>query len=277
MRKFFALTALCLSMPLAALAEEPRTPKTLVKVNGSPITELHFELFRGEAERGKAQTSPQARMALMNQLVNIAILADAARTEALADRPEVTAALEVAQMKVLAQAALNNYLQNNPVTDAEIEAAYQAKYAQPGYEYKARHILVPTEDGAKELIAQLEAGTDFVELAKAHSTGPSGKNGGDLGWFAREQMVAPFSEATAALEKNAITTEPVQTQFGWHVIRLDDKRENPRPNLDDVKPDLTTALQRERAAAYMRTVREHVNVEVQPAPQAQRSDGAAAN
>ena len=118
---------------------------------------------------------------------------------------------------------------------------------------------------------------DFLELAKAHSTGPSGKNGGDLGWFEREQMVAPFSEATAALEKNAITTEPVQTQFGWHVIRLDDKRENPPPNLDDVKPDLTTELQRRRAATYMRTVREHVNVEVQPAPQAQRSEDAAVN
>jgi peptidyl-prolyl cis-trans isomerase C len=129
----------------------------------------------------------------------------------------------------------------------------------PSQQFKARHILVDTQAAAADLITQLDDGADFAELAKEHSTGPTGPNGGDLGWFAPDQMVQPFSQAVAALEDGAHTAEPVQTQFGWHVILREDSRENQPPTLESVRDAIVQRVEQAKFAAYLETLRAEYN------------------
>ena len=267
MRTFFLCVALVACIPVAAAAEQRPEPRTLVTIDGTPITEMHFAVYSNLQATGQA-ASPQESVAVLNKLVNLAILASQARSEGLADNPEVAAALEIAEIEVLAQAALRNHITTHPITDEELNEAFAARYSSEARtEYKARHILVENEEQARDLIRSLEAGEDFAALAKANSSGPSGPNGGDLGLFEAGQMVAPFSEATQKLDKGQFTKDPVQTQFGWHVILLEDRREADPVALEDVKEQLLAELHRERAAAYMGKARQAVKVEVTPPPQ----------
>ena len=152
----------------------------------------------------------------------------------------------------------------NPVTDAEIKAEYDSKVAgENGTEYKARHILVKTEAEAKKLIAELDKGADFAKLANKHSLdAKESQNGGDLGWFVAGQMVAPFSEAVAKLEKGKYTKTPVQTQFGWHVILREDSRAQTPPSLESVKEQLMPYLQRKKVQTMVETLRKQAKVEI---------------
>lgn len=267
MRKFLPIVAaICFATVSAAEEAETQTksPRTLVTVDGEPLTELDFALFR--AQRGGANQPAEAQMALFNQLVNTTMLAKAARADGLHKMPEVETAAKIAQYIVLAEVAIRNYLKNHPITDDDVQKAYEEHFVNsPAVEYKARHILVKTEDEANNLIKELDGGADFSELAKKHSTGPTGKNGGELGWFGPGQMVQPFSDAVAELEKGKYTATPVKTQFGWHVIQHDDKREAPVPALEEVRKTVVEGLQRERAATYMGQVKEQTKVEVQEA------------
>jgi peptidyl-prolyl cis-trans isomerase C len=266
MRMLAAALALTLVAHPTLAAEEASAPQEFVRVDDTSINELHFAAF-GSEHGGGRQDTPEGRVALLNQLVNMAILASAARADGLADDPQVKAALEVAEITVLAQAALRHAFATNPITDEELQQAFASRYAdEPRSEFKARHILVEDEEQARELIAALEQGADFAELAKEHSTGPSGAKGGDLGWFEPDQMVPPFSAAVQALDKGEFTHDPVQTQFGWHVILLEDRREAEPVKLEDVRQELMAQLQRERASAYMNEARERVEVEVMTPP-----------
>ena len=261
--------AVCSLVAAAMVYSHPATAETIFTVNGVDVDSAVVDLyFNSRLQNQGGQATPEQREILMSELRDIYILATQENAEALAADERIAAQLDLQARSILAQAVATEILSNIEVSEDELQAEYdQQVEVAPPLQYKARHILVATEDAAKDLIAQLQGGADFAELAKQHSTGPSGKNGGDLGWFEREQMVPPFSEATTKLEKNTITKEPVKTQFGWHVIRLEDKRESPSPKLDDVKQELTTQLQRERAAAYMRTARKQVKVEIQKPPQ----------
>jgi len=268
-RKIPALLALSLATPLALAAEGDAAAQQFVRIDGTTINQHHFAAF--SSEHGGAQAgTPEGRVSLLNQLVNMTILAKAARDEGLADDPQVAAALEVAEITTLAQAALRHAFATNPITEDEIQKAFERLYSNdPRNEYKARHILVDDEEKAKALIQELASGADFAELAREHSTGPSGAQGGELGWFEPDQMVAPFSAAVAELDKGAFTRQPVQTQFGWHVILLEDRREAPPVKLDDVRQEIVGQLQRERATAYMQQAREKVEVEILAPPQGQ--------
>ena len=145
----------------------------------------------------------------------------------------------------------------SPATDAEILAEYEAQLEQSSdLQYKARHILVETQGEAQDLIAQLEEGADFQALAKEHSTGPSGPNGGDLGWFAPDQMVKPFADAVVALGNGAFTEAPVQTQFGWHVILREDSRENEPPTLESVRDAIKQRVEQTKFQDYMQEIRD---------------------
>ena len=220
----------------ATAPESAKSPRTLVTVDGEALTELDFALFR--AQRGGADQSPEAQMMLLNQLVNTTMLAKAAREDGLDKLPEVATAAKIAENHVLAEVAIRNYLKNNPITDDDIQKAYETHYVnEPVTEFKARHILVKTEETASELIKELDGGADF----------------------------SAFSEAVAKLDKGKYTTAPVKSQFGWHVILLDDQREAPVPALDEVRPTIVEGLQREKASAYMGEVREKTKIEVQEA------------
>ncbi len=258
--------AIALGLPTFAQAEEKpadKTPRTLVEVNGEPVKETHFVVYRAQrGPRGQAMDQ-EAQLGLLNELINTVMIAQAAEKEGLDKHPELVAAMDVARYRILAEAAVEQYLKDHPVTDKEVEAAYQARYADAKLtEYKASHILLKTEDEAKAVIAELDKGADFAELAKSKSTGPSGPKGGDLGWFEGGQMVKPFADAVAGMSKGEHSKTPVQTQFGWHVIELEDTRAQTPPKLDEVRAELTQDLQRKLIADYIRDIRAKADVKI---------------
>lgn len=257
--------ALCLALATTAVAqaaEDDNTPRTLVEVNGEAVKETHFLVYRSQRAEGE-ELDKQAQVGLLNELVNTVMIAQAAEKSGLDKHPELVAAMDVARYRILAEAAVEQHLRDNPVTEQELQDAYDERYGgNKLLEYKARHILLKTEDEAKAVIAELDKGGDFAALAKQKSTGPSGPNGGDLGWFEKNQMVAPFGEAVAVMDKGSYSKSPVQTQFGWHVITLEDTREQTPPKLEAVRQHFTEQLQRQKAAAFIKGIRADADIKL---------------
>jgi peptidyl-prolyl cis-trans isomerase C len=232
-------------------------------VNGQYIAKSTLATLEKEiAERSHGQTFPKEK--LIEELVQRELLVQDATQKQLDKSPELIAQLEAAKKALLTQADLQNFIKANPVTDAEIKAEYDTKVAaEKGTEFKARHILVKTEAEAKKLIVELDKGADFAKLANKNSLdAKESQNGGDLGWFSAAQMVAPFSEAVAALEKGKYTKEPVKTQFGFHVILKEDSRALTPPALEAVKEQLTPFLQRKKVQDMIETLRKQAKVEI---------------
>jgi peptidyl-prolyl cis-trans isomerase C len=261
------LCALAL-IPVTTLAADKSADKPaagavvpLVRVGNFNITNLHYSIFAAE-QGNQAQTKPQ-QMRVLNELVNTFMVARSDEGKKLANNPELKAAMEVDNARLLARAVIRDFMDRTQISDAELKKAYDAKYANAKpKEYKARHILLKTEDEAKAVIAQLDKGADFAKLAKEKSTGPSGRNGGDLGWFTPETMVKPFSDAVKALKDGEYSKKPVKTQFGWHVILREKSRDLPVPTLEEAKPKLTKKLKTEKLSAYIRSLRDKADIEV---------------
>lgn len=232
---------------------------TLLSVNGQQVTKMMYGIYFQDRMRAvpNAQNTPEMQMSVLNELANVLIVAQDAEKKQIDKRPDVEATLALLRAKLLTQTALQEYASANQPDEKAIQSIYDTEYSnKSSTEYKARHILVKEEDQAKTLITQLDEGGDFTELAIEHSTGPTGKNGGDLGWFDSEQMVKPFSDAVKAMELGKYTKTPVQTQFGWHVILLEESRETPPPSLEQVKAEITNKLQQKALADYMKGLRE---------------------
>lgn len=212
-----------------------------------------LDLYISNRTRGAVENvTAEQRQQLAGELDDLRLMAKKAEEQGLADKPNVAAQVELQRLSVLTSALAGEYLKNNPVTDADVQAEYELRFSSAqGEQYKARHILVETQDDATAIIAQLDGGADFAELAKEKSTGPSGPNGGDLGWFTPESMVKPFSDAVVALENGAYTSAPVQTQFGWHVILREDSRVPEPPALDEVRDRLKPAAEQRKLQAYL--------------------------
>jgi peptidyl-prolyl cis-trans isomerase C len=255
--------AVALGMSSIAHAAAPTPSRTLVEVNGEAVKESHFLVYRAQRGAEHKQLDKKAQLALLNELVSTVMIAQDAVKQGLDKQPQLMAAMDVARYRILAEAAVQQYLQDHPVTDKDVAAAYKARYGDNKLvEYKARHILLTTEDEAKAVIAELDKGGDFAKLAKEKSTGPSGANGGDLGWFEQGQMVAPFGNAVAAMEKGGHSEAPVHTRFGWHVIQLEDTREQTPPKLADVHDQLQQQLQRQRISDYVKAMRDKAKVKI---------------
>ncbi len=230
-------------------------------VNGQYISKASLTALESEiSQRARGQSFPKDK--LLEELIQRELLIQDAVQKQLDKSPEYTERLETIKKSLLSQQAIQNYLKSNPVTDAELEAEYNKNLTESGTEYKARHILVKTEEEAKQLIEELNKGADFVELAKTKSTGPSGPQGGDLGWFTAGQMVVPFSEAAIALEDGKYTVEPVQTQFGWHVILKEGSRTQTPPPFESVKEQIRPALQRQKMQDYLDSLRKQAKIEI---------------
>ena len=233
----------------------------VASVNGIFISKKTLEsLEKQVSERSQGQNFPKEQ--LLDELIQRELLTQLALQKQLDKTPEFTERLTEIKNSLLSQAALQDYLKANPVTDEEIKAEYDSKMGNIGSEYKARHILVKTEAEAKKLIEELEKGADFTALAKKHSIDPMGAEGGDLGWFTADRMVAPFSEAVVALENGKFTKQPVQTQFGWHVILREDSRALTPPPLDSVKEQIRPMMQRQKAQTMIENLRKTAKVEV---------------
>ena len=236
-----ALTALfVISAPVAA--ENHASADTVVAtVNGTDITLAHMIVLKQRLPAQYQQLPPDTLFdGILDQLIQQTLLGQ--------EGPDLSAGAIAAlenEERALKAAQVIREVAEVATTDAALQEAYDAAYgnAAPETEYNASHILVATEDEAKALVDELSAGADFATLAQEKSTGPSGPNGGQLGWFGAGMMVAPFEEAVMAMEAGTVSA-PVQTQFGWHVIRLNETRQKDAPSLDDVRPQLIEQIQR---------------------------------
>ncbi|MDD1612113.1 MAG: peptidylprolyl isomerase, partial [Methylococcaceae bacterium] len=235
----------------------------VASVNGKYISKAQLESLEKEiAMRAHGASFPKEK--LVEELIQRELLVQDALQKQLDKSPEYLEQLEEAKKSILTQTELKNFFKTNPVTDAEVKAEYDSKIvAETGTEYKARHILVKTEDEAKKIIKELDKGGDFAKLANKHSIdAKESQNGGDLGWFSANQMVQPFSEAVTKLEKGKYTAAPVKTQFGWHVILREDSRAQTPPPLEAVKDQLTPYLQRQKFQKMIETMRQQAKVEI---------------
>jgi len=258
------LTVACKEEDLNASSTTAKVTKNeaVAEVNGQYISKAAFDILKKEAQqRSKGQQIPADK--LLDELIKMELLVQEATKEKLAKSPEIATRLAMVKRSILSQAAMQEYMKNNPVSDAELKAEYDKQiHAKGGTEFKARHILLKTEEDAKAVIAELDKGGDFIALAKSKSTGPSAAKGGDLGWFSPQRMVPPFSAAVVALENGKYTKTPVKTQFGWHVILREDSRDKTPPPFEAVKKQLRPYMQRQKLQNHLATLRSQAKVEI---------------
>ncbi len=249
--------AAVMALPLAA-ETKPDAGTVIARVNGDEITLGHVIATGAALPEQYQQIEDDVLYELIvDQLIQQVLLGQ--QQDALSKLN--TLALDNETRSLLAVQTVNTLLEEE-LTDDAIQAAYDAKYAdfQGADEFNASHILVKTEEEAKDIKAQLDDGADFAELAKEKSTGPSGPNGGELGWFGSGQMVPAFEAAVIGLEKGQVS-EPVKTQFGWHVITLNDKRKSEAPELDQVRAELTQTMQQEVIQARIDELTQQAEIE----------------
>jgi peptidyl-prolyl cis-trans isomerase C len=207
--------------------------------------------------------TPEMQSQLREEIVAREVFMQEAQKQGLDANDDYKNQLELARQAILIRALFENYRKTNPVSDADVKAEYDKFVAaNGGKEYKARHILVETEDQAKKIMADLKKGAKFEDIAKKQSKDPgSGANGGDLDWANPASFVPEFSEAMIKLKKGETTPAPIKTQFGYHIIRVDDIRQAQLPKLEEVKPQITQQLQQQRLQKYQEELRAKAKVE----------------
>jgi peptidyl-prolyl cis-trans isomerase C len=225
---------------------------TVATVNGKQLSSELLDVFV-KAVSGGAQEPPsdEQKAQMLDQLINMTLAAQSAEKDGLAKDSAVQARLDLLRTQILAEAASEKFVKANPISEEELKAEYDTQVAAMPKEYKARHILVEKKETAESIIRELQAGGDFAKLAEKESKDSSAKSGGDLGWFSPQTMVKPFADAVAALEKGKYTTEPVQSEFGFHVILLEDIRSPEVPAFDQVKPQVEMFAQRKKLQGYI--------------------------
>jgi peptidyl-prolyl cis-trans isomerase C len=235
---------------------------TVTTVDGQPIYEPMLQFYaRSRAQKEVDQLTPEERESLLDELIQLRLLASAAESEDFLEDEEFAAELEIQRLQMIARRMIGTYLDQNPVTETELQQAYAESSEQlADTQYRARHILVETEAEAAEIIQQLNDGADFQELARTRSTGPSGPNGGDLGWFTADRMVPPFATAVREMEVGTHSTVPVQTRFGWHVLLLEEKSDARAPDLDAVRGDITNLVEQRKVQEYLDQLRENADI-----------------
>ena len=237
--KITLLLLATLSFSASAIAGD-----AVATVNGKPIKQSLFDFIVKDATDHGQKVDDNVRDVIMSKLISSELVLQEAQKSGMDKKPDYLAKEELTRRELLVNVYIQDYMKSHPVSESDTKAAYEKFKTELGdKEYNARHILVASEAEAKDVIAQLNKGGDFSKIAKEKSIDPGSKEkGGDLGWFALGGMVKPFSEAVSKLQKGKSSTEPVQTQFGWHVIKLDDMRELKAPPYDKVKDNLQKQL-----------------------------------
>jgi peptidyl-prolyl cis-trans isomerase C len=239
-----------LALPFAVMAQN------LTTVNGKPVPMARVDALIKTATHGQ-EAPPELKAQAKDQVVMREIFAQAAEKQGIPGSADYKAQLELVRQTVLINMLFQNFIKANPVTDAQAKAEYdKIKAEQSGLEYHARHILVDSEDDAKKLIAQINAGAKFEDLAKKSSkdTG-SAENGGDLDWAKPSAYVPEFSAALQGLKKGEMTKTPVKTQFGYHIIKLEDTRTAQFPSFDEVKDKVKQQLEQVKLQEYQESLR----------------------
>ncbi|MEZ5663015.1 MAG: peptidylprolyl isomerase [Burkholderiaceae bacterium] len=256
-----ALSAVAASLLLAA------SPLALAQnvaiVNGKAVPKARIEQLVRQVEASGRPVDDTMREQLKEEVILREVFMQEATKRGIAATPDYQEQMELARQTILIRALFADYQKRNPVTDADIKAEYE-KFVQAnaGKEYRARHILVESEDEAKAIVTSIKGGAKFEDIARKQSKDPgSGANGGDLDWAMAASYVAEFSEAMVKLDKGQMTEAPVRSQFGWHIIRVDDIRQAQLPAFDDVKGQIQQQMTQQRMAEYQSQLREKAKVQ----------------
>lgn len=252
-----ALAACQQKSPSGAASESSSTPAptaspAVATVDGTPISRDFYEFYiKGITGKTSSDLSPEQRDQALDNLIRAQLIADEADKEGLTRQPDTAQLIKMERLNILEQALSQKYLGGKEPTDDELKAEYDAEVARlPKTEYHARHILVATQPFAQKIVERLKKGEKFEDLAKAESMDSSKTNGGDLGWFTLDHMVKPFADAVSNLKVGQYTTDPVQTQYGWHIIQLLGTRPVSPPPFDQVKQRLAQVVQAKKFRAY---------------------------
>lgn len=241
----------------------PVSAQNIAIVNGKAVPKERADALKQQVERSGRPVTPEVEGQIKDEVIAREVFMQEAQKRGLEGTADYKAQMELARQTILIRELFVDYQKNNPVTDAEIQAEYDKFVAaNSGKEYKASHILVEKEEEAKAIIASIKKGAKFSDIAKKQSKDPgSGARGGDLDWANPGSYVAEFTEALIKLEKGKMTQTPVKTQFGWHVIRLDDVRDAQLPKLDEVKPQVAQQLQQQKLAKFQEDLRAKAKIE----------------
>ncbi|MCF7984486.1 MAG: peptidylprolyl isomerase [Thiohalocapsa sp.] len=256
-----------IASPLAAQEQaEAGDDTVMATINGEPYSLATFRMFYAERiQQTGAQNTPEFQQRAFNEFLNLVVAAQEAEKRDLGQSAEVQQALALQKMMIMSTAALQDIAEKTTPSEDELTEAYERfKEQSRRTEYKARHILVETKDEADDLIKKLDKkkGKNFEDLAKEHSIGPTAEKGGDLGWFDARQMVKPFSDAVGSLEPGSYTEQPVQTQFGWHVIMLEETRTAEPPSFEEAKPQLEASIKRQKVTEALGELRSEADVDL---------------
>ncbi|MBP6718880.1 MAG: peptidylprolyl isomerase [Rhodoferax sp.] len=232
-------------------------------VNGKAVPTARVEALSQQVARSGRQVTPEVQAQIKEEVIAREIFMQEAQKQGLEASADFKSQMELARQTILIRELFMTFQKNNVVTDADVKAEYDKfAAANGGKEYRARHILVEKEDAAKAIIAQLKKGGKFEDIAKKSSKDPgSGANGGDLDWAAASNYVGEFGAALLSLEKGKMTETPVKTQFGYHIIRLDDVRDAQLPKFEDVKPQITEQLTQQKLVKYQEELRAKAKIE----------------
>ena len=250
-QKSLAVLVLALAFAGSAAAQN------VAIVNGKAVPKSRLDLLMQQAARSGQQQPPDLEQRARDEVVLREVFAQEAEKRGIAASAEYRNQMDLARQTILIRELFADYQKKNPISDADAKAEYEKfKSQSTGIEYRARHILVEKEDEAKALLKQLTAGAKFDELAKKHSTDKgSGANGGDLDFAKPDAYVPEFGQAMAALKKGETTAAPVKSQFGWHIIKLEDTREAQFPPFEEVKPQVVQRLSQQKLQAYQEELR----------------------
>ena len=252
-----AVAALMGAMASAALAQN------VAIVNGVAVPKERIDTLQQQVERSGRKITPEMQQQLRDEVIAREIFAQEAHAQGMDTTDDFKNQVELNRQTIMIRELFSEYQKKNPITDEEAKAEYD-KYAATaaGKEYHARHILVPTEKEATDILAKLKKGAKFEDLAKKFSKDPgSGAKGGDLDWANPGSYVKEFSDALVALQKGKVTDTPVKTQFGYHIIRLDDVRDAQLPKFEDVKAQIVQQLQQQKMSKYQDALRAKARIE----------------
>lgn len=235
-------------------------------VNGEPVPESVLRIYALATERKNLdEISAEDRARIVDDVVGLVLLAQQAEKEGITSSRTLAAQIELQRLQTLARAMAADHIQKNPPTDAALQAIYEENLPRlTGEQYRLRHILVESKAEADTVIAKLNQGSDFVTLAQEHANGPTGPNGGALGWLTADNMPPTFAEAVRGLAVGSYSAAPVQTEAGYHVILLEETQRQEPPALNDIRNDLSAAAERKQLDDYIKTLREGATVAIEP-------------
>jgi peptidyl-prolyl cis-trans isomerase C len=260
-------------------AKSPDDSKVLARVDGAVITEKDYEdyLRARQMQQPPIPDPKKEREVVLDEMVNRVLLVNAAVDHKVDQQLDVYLQLKRQRENVLARAMLRKYLQDNPISDEDVKKRFDELTAKADKnEYRARHILVRDEDEARALLGQLRKGASFANLAKQKSIDVgSGRNGGELGgWFSQDQVVPEFYEAVRQLKPGETTREPVKSEYGWHIIKLESVRPRTMPEFEQAKGNIRQIVQQERVEALLKSIKDKAKIKIEPVAEAPATEGA---